>query len=76
MLSTESRAHQLAGVRSQPVGPDTDYSLLEIAALAGMGVSTLYRMIAQGRGPRTHKRGRRTLVRGADYLRWHNAQQG
>lgn len=61
-------------LRSYPVGPDADYSPKEIATLAGMSVSTLYRLWERGGGPTRRRVGGRVVVSGDAYLRWHAAQ--
>lgn len=58
-------------LRSFPVGPDADYSPKEVATLAGMSVSTLYRLWESGGGPARRRIGGRVVVSGDAYLHWH-----
>ncbi|WP_431190563.1 helix-turn-helix transcriptional regulator [Bauldia litoralis] len=44
--------------------------MAEAAAAVGIARSTLYLAIAEGRGPRTVKIGRRRVVTAADLQRW------
>lgn len=46
------------------------YSLQECARSIGIGRSTLYELIKQGKGPRVVKIGRRSLILSEDFETW------
>ena len=58
-----------------PVNPDADYPVAQVLAWASMSAATLYRLSREGKGPIMRKRGRRTLVRGSDFLAWRDTVQ-
>ena len=69
--SIESRT-PLAAV---PINPDADYPIAQVLAWAAMSVSTFYRLLKESKGPIIRKRGRRSFVRGSDFLTWRDTVQ-
>lgn len=67
--ATDRRA-QLA---STPINANADYTIAQVLAWASMSSSEFYRRVAAGKGPVIHKRGRKSLVRGSDFLAWRDA---
>ena len=64
-----------AFLASVPINPDADYSIPQTCTWASMSSATFYRMVKAGRGPTIRKRGRRSFVRGADFLTWRDTVQ-
>ena len=64
-----------AFLASVPINPDADYSIPQTCTWASMSAATFYRMVKAGRGPTIRKRGRRSFVRGADFLTWRDTVQ-
>ena len=64
-----------AFLASVPINPDADYSIPQTCTWASMSLATFYRMVKTGKGPTIRKRGRRSLVRGSDFLTWRDTVQ-
>ena len=64
-----------AFLASVPINPDADYTIPQILTWASMSTATFYRIAKAGRGPTIRKRGRRSFVRGSDFLTWRDTVQ-
>ena len=64
-----------AFLASVPINPDADYPIPQACSWAGMSSATFYRMVKANKGPIIRKRGRRSFVRGSDFLTWRDTVQ-
>ena len=74
-LSTLADLGKRERLKATRINPDADYTIAEITAVMEMGRTTFYRMRIDGKGPTIRKRGRRSFVRGSDFLTWRDTVQ-
>lgn len=66
----ETTSERQARIRQTVCTPFLALSIDDVAAMAGIGVSSLYALKAEGGGPRFKKIGARTVVLLGDYEEW------
>lgn len=71
MLADEHKCHMMSRKDAMTVStPQHAYSIKKFCELNSVSRAFLYKLISQGKGPRTFKVGRRTLISAEEGSRW------